>query len=393
MQNTFAPKKFVAPRPPVGTPIGIPTPPLAAAPSGGQDVQPNLSVINIPNFKLGNFIGQGSCTVVHKCMELGTKVVLAVKTGMKNPDDTKKDLDKESNSALLFIEHDNVVKTHHILSMPAQVHIIMEYMNGGSLAVLITRRSALEGANPGEGLFPENVLSCIARQIGSGLLCLHKNKIIHRDLKPSNVLINSHGQVKVTDFGCSKYLLKTGQVTSTKIGSEEYMSPERVRGEDHTEKADVWSLGVTLAECVLGVFPLIAPREQPSGKFGLSGRLKEGVAAVNFTEAIAQLQELGTQRVPSLPSDRLRNFVELCMKQNPAERPACQELLTHSFITTDSGLTTTAAFRDWLKAQGLTKNPRGGTSTAPADAVAPTTASSSSSSSSSSASGPTPMEF
>jgi serine/threonine protein kinase len=80
---------------------------------------------------------------------------------------------------------------------------------------------------------------------------------VHRDLKPSNLLVNSKGEVKICDFGVSVLLLLRKAQALTLIGSTAYMSPERVRGLEHGAASDVWSVGLSVAECALGVFPIV----------------------------------------------------------------------------------------------------------------------------------------
>ena len=80
--------------------------------------------------------------------------------------------------------------------------------------------------------------------------------MVHRDIKPSNILINSRGEVKISDFGVSVVISQKGHAM-TQIGSTAYMSPERIRGLTHDASSDIWSFGLTMAECALGVYPLL----------------------------------------------------------------------------------------------------------------------------------------
>ncbi len=77
-------------------------------------------------------------------------------------------------------------------------------------------------------------------------------KIIHRDIKPQNLLINTKGQIKIADFGVSGKINQTNSTKDTWIGTVTYMSPERLQGLEYTSDSDLWSLGMTILECLIG---------------------------------------------------------------------------------------------------------------------------------------------
>lgn len=95
------------------------------------------------------------------------------------------------------------------------ISIVMEYMDGGSLADFLRKVKSI----------PEQYLAAICKQVLKGLVYLHHEKhIIHRDLKPSNILINHGGDVKITDFGVSVVGTSTYGHQGTFIGTKSYMS-------------------------------------------------------------------------------------------------------------------------------------------------------------------------
>ena len=112
----------------------------------------------------------------------------------------------------------------------------MEYVEGGTLA----ERLAAGDAPPVERL---------ASELLTALRCIHSAGILHRDVKPQNVLVDAGGRARLTDFGIAESrdatsITRTGLV----IGTETYLAPERRRGEAASERSDLYSLGVVLAE-------------------------------------------------------------------------------------------------------------------------------------------------
>uniref|UniRef100_A0A7N6BVT6 mitogen-activated protein kinase kinase n=1 Tax=Anabas testudineus TaxID=64144 RepID=A0A7N6BVT6_ANATE len=176
------------------------------------------------------------------------------------------------------------------------ISICTEFMDGGSLDVY--KR------------IPEHVLGRIAVSVVKGLTYLWSLKILHRDVKPSNMLVNTRGQVKLCDFGVSTQLVNS--IAKTYVGTNAYMAPERISGEQYGIHADVWSVGISFMELALGMFPY--PQ----------------VSYVIF-------DVLCIRDPPVLPvsqfSEKFVHFITQCMRRQPKERPAPNKLMDHSFIT------------------------------------------------------------
>ncbi|EJD76021.1 hypothetical protein LOAG_16946 [Loa loa] len=117
----------------------------------------------------------------------------------------------------------------------------MEFMDGGSL----DRYKKL----------PVSVLVPAVVSIICGLHHLWTYKVMHRDIKPSNILVNTHGDVKISDFGVSKQLERS--VACSFVGTSAYMAPERIQGGPYRICSDIWSFGLTVCELALGKFPLV----------------------------------------------------------------------------------------------------------------------------------------
>ncbi|MGW3120521.1 protein kinase domain-containing protein [Streptomyces sp. NPDC001107] len=144
------------------------------------------------------------------------------------------------------INHSAVVTVHDVLEHDGRPWIVMELVEGYSLADAVKERGRLEPAEAARiGLWVLRALSAA-----------HAAGVLHRDVKPGNVLIGHDGRVLLTDFGIAQIegdttITRTGEV----VGSVDYLAPERVRGHDPGPASDLWALGATLYTAVEGRSP------------------------------------------------------------------------------------------------------------------------------------------
>lgn len=123
------------------------------------------------------------------------------------------------------------------------VYFLLEYAGNGCLFFYIHARDGL----------PEKLALRFLYQTALALKYLHSQRIIHRDIKPENILLDSDFNVKLCDFGWACYLSEDEQRNSI-CGTYEYMSPEILHSQSHTEKVDIWCLGILLYEMLHGEF-------------------------------------------------------------------------------------------------------------------------------------------
>ncbi|WP_405613468.1 serine/threonine-protein kinase [Streptomyces sp. NBC_01508] len=151
---------------------------------------------------------------------------------------------KEARAAAR-ISHPAVVTVHDVLDHGGRPWIVMQYVDGPSLADALTP----DPITPREA-------ARIGLQVLGALRAAHAAGVLHRDVKPGNVLLARDGGVLLTDFGIAAIegdstITRTGEI----VGSIDYLAPERVRGNDPGPASDLWSLGATLHTAVEGTSP------------------------------------------------------------------------------------------------------------------------------------------
>src|SRR5690348_472659 len=144
------------------------------------------------------------------------------------------------------INHSAVVTVHDVLDHDNRPWIVMELVEGNSLADAVKERGRVE---PREA-------ARIGLWVLRALRAAHSAGVLHRDVKPGNVLLGQDGRVLLTDFGIAQIegdttITRTGEV----VGSVDYLAPERVRGHDPGPASDLWALGATLYTAVEGLSP------------------------------------------------------------------------------------------------------------------------------------------
>nr|CCC93678.1 putative MAP kinase kinase [Trypanosoma congolense IL3000] len=189
------------------------------------------------------------------------------------------------------------------------------------------------------GCVPADVLECITRSILRGMLYLHKDRhLIHRDIKPSNILYSLDGSVKFSDFGASSCLEYTRENALSFIGTLTYMSPERLKGEPYSFSADVWSLGLVVAELALGKCPFIDRLSRTNGS--TEGRFWVLLQHLSGDWPVITL--------PSSMSSSMADFITACTQKEPSKRPTCEELCRHPFVALGEEESDKEIIRQWL---------------------------------------------
>jgi serine/threonine protein kinase len=166
--------------------------------------------------------------------------------------------------ALAKLTHPNIVPVYDCVEEHGQVALIMRLIEGKSLRTLLDEA----GDDGRAGQLTVHLTVHIGRAIAAALAKAHEENILHRDIKPGNILIMERGEVLLTDFGIAKPL-KASEDDQTDLtrrdimmGTAKYLSPEQVQGRTLDARADIYSLGLVLYECLAGNVPFKGDNDQ-----------------------------------------------------------------------------------------------------------------------------------
>src|SRR5215472_5438739 len=189
--------------------------------------------------------------VVYRAYDLRLKRTVALKLVAPSlaRDERFRERFARESELVMSLEHPNVVPIHDAGDVDGRVYLAMRLVDGTDLRSLLRTEGALE---------PDRALA-ICTQIAVAFDAAHARGLVHRDVKPSNVLLDSSGHVYLADFGLTRTLddERNGAGEDRAVGTPAYLAPEQLEGRPADGRADVYSLGCVLYECLTGepVFP------------------------------------------------------------------------------------------------------------------------------------------
>ncbi|KAG4141066.1 hypothetical protein ERO13_D06G054200v2 [Gossypium hirsutum] len=203
----------------------------------------------VGKYEVGRTIGQGTFAKVKFARNSVTGESVALKVLPKATILKHRMVDqiKREISIMKIVRHPNIVRLHEVLAGRTKIYIILEFISGGELFDKIVHC----------GRLPENECRRYFQQLIDAVAHCHSKGVYHRDLKPENLLLDSYGDLKVSDFGLSALLQQQGVgLLHTTCGTPNYVAPEVLSYQGYDgAAADIWSCGVILFFIMAGYLP------------------------------------------------------------------------------------------------------------------------------------------
>ena len=209
-------------------------------------------------YEIKQIIGRGGMAEVHEGLDsrLNRRVAIKVLRADLARDPIFQERFRREAQSAAGLNHPNIVSIYDTgedsytegITQTSVPYIVMEYVDG------VTLREMLQN---GPRILPERGLEILAGVLAA-LDYAHRHGIVHRDIKPANVMINTHGDAKVMDFGIARAMSDAATsvtATSAVMGTAQYLSPEQARGEVADARSDIYAAGCLLYELLTGSTP------------------------------------------------------------------------------------------------------------------------------------------
>ncbi|XP_020799862.1 serine/threonine-protein kinase unc-51 isoform X1 [Drosophila serrata] len=274
-----------------------------------------MNIVGEYEYSSKDMLGHGAFAVVYKGRHRKKHMPVAIKCITKKGQlKTQNLLGKEIKilKELTELHHENVVALLDCKESQDCVSLVMEYCNGGDLADYLSVKGTLS----------EDTVRLFLVQLAGAMKALYTKGIVHRDLKPQNILLShNYGKtlpapskitLKIADFGFARFL-NEGAMAATLCGSPMYMAPEVIMSLQYDSKADLWSLGTIVYQCLTGKAPFYAqtPNEL---KF--------------YYEQNANL----APKIPHGVSPDLRDLLLCLLRRNAKDRISYESFFVHRFL-------------------------------------------------------------
>ena len=205
------------------------------------------------NYRIINQVGQGGMATVYKAYQPSMDRHVAVKVLPSQLAESKEFVARFQQEArtIARLEHPHILPVFDYGESDGTAYFVMRYLEAGTL------KDRMVAGRP----LPLDEIDRLFTQLTDALSYAHSHGVIHRDLKPANALVDSNGNLFLTDFGIAKLLESASpRLTQTDaiMGTPAYISPEQAQAQTVDQRSDIYSLGIILYEMVTGRVPFTA---------------------------------------------------------------------------------------------------------------------------------------
>lgn len=276
-----------------------------------QDFEDLKRPPTLGDFEKVSNLGKGAYGLVFRVKYKANSREFAMKVISKQTISNLRMIDQLKNefNILRKLNHENIIKLNGYFEDDRNIYFILELADDDHLYAKLNKVEK----------FTEDVAAQYLFQMLKAVNYLHTQDppIIHRDIKPENILFVG-GVLKLADFGWSN--MKVNAARNTYCGTPDYLAPEMVLEKPHTEKLDVWTLGVLLFELVTGRAPF-TPTSNLKDRKAVQRELSKNIIDVKM-------------KIPSHVSKECSDLIKKLLQRESKNRPSCGEALLDVFFTT-----------------------------------------------------------
>jgi serine/threonine protein kinase len=260
-----------------------------------------IGQILLNQYRVDSFVAAGGMGTVYCVFDLKHNVPLAMKVlhaDLADDPAVFKRFQREAR-ALQELRHPNIVPFYGLYQDHSATFLLEAFISGSSLQEILRQNRSL----------PLNEVLTYMKGLCAALGYAHSHNIVHCDVKPGNVMVSSHGNIYLTDFGIARFIGATTTTTMGIVGTPGYMSPEQVRGENPMPTSDIYSLGILLYEMAAGRRPFTGQSPHTTGT--PSERIRQ--EHLQFQPPSPRLHN------PAI-STQLEQIILCCLEKEPSKR-------------------------------------------------------------------------
>ena len=263
----------------------------------------SYKTLNKNMFQFNYVIGKGGFGKVWQVLFKKTKEPFALKEMSKRKILDKKSEKSINNEMILLkkLNHPFIVNMHYAFQDNENLYLVMDFLSGGDLRFHCSRYRTFSEEQT------RFFISCMIL----GLEHIHQNNVIHRDIKPENLVLDDKGYLRITDFGIAR--INKNDNSSETSGTPGYMSPEVMRGNNHSFSVDFFAIGVIGYEFMLGKRPYNGKNRKEIKEKMFGKRIKINRNEMNKGWSIESIEFINQvlERKPELRLGNKNGIIEL----------------------------------------------------------------------------------